>query len=699
MKTSFEISLPPRLIWRLRVAGCLIEVFLRRTSSCGPPGSTSDKMLDAFEILTTSGVVLWSRSSTKIGATAVNNLINDVFIEEKVRTAASSTGKPTYKHDKYTLKYTLIKDLGLIFVAVYQSLLHLTWVDKLLDDVQTIFVEVYRGQLEELDYAALKYPFDKYFDEELRRLDQVIGSAVSTQPTNVEAPQEDKKTNVEEGDNGGPPPPEAAQLVKAQPQAVPEANGDQTLSTPVRSPDTSRPTTPLPGVAPHLLSENKRPGSRGSRRQRKAANAFASPGVSSGDEARKPKASKPSAKKGRVWGPDGPTDVADDTQLDYSNIGEDVDEDGAKSPPPEEIAQESWGTKNKQGQFVLKDLGDEVNNILKSADMSKAETNGASKSTFGTISGYFRNIVGGKTLTKEDLEKPIKSMEEHLINKNVARDAALRLCQGVEAEMVGKKTGAFESIDAALRPALETSLRRILTPRSSLDLLQQIEAVIKPTGTKAQPRPFVITILGVNGVGKSTNLSKLCYFLLQNNYRVLIAAGDTFRSGAVEQLNVHVRNLRELTAREGLGAVSIYEKGYGKDAANVARDAVTFAKENDYQVVLVDTAGRAHTNTQLMAALEKLVDFAKPDLILQVAEALVGNDSVGQAQNFTKALGKGRKLDGFIVSKVDTVGSGIGTMISLVHATSVPVQFIGVGQHYGDLRQLSVPWAVNMLMS
>ena len=656
-------------------------------------------MLDAFEVLTTSGVVLWSRSSTNIGATAVNSLISDVFIEEKVRPSASNSGKPTYKHDKYTLKYTLIKDLGLIFVAVYQSLLHLTWVDRLLDDVRTIFVDVYRGQLEELDYAALKYPFDKYFDEELRRLDQSTGGAVTTQPTKVEEPQENKKTNVEEGDNGGPPPPEPPQLVKVQPKAVPLVNGDSTQSTPVQSPDTSRPSTPIPGITPHLLAENKRPGIRGSRRQRKAANIVSSPGVSSGDEARRPKATKSGAKKGRVWGPDGIVDDGGDAKLDYSSISADVNGDEAIFPAPEEIAQESWGTKNRQGQFVLKDLGDEVNNILKSADMNKSEISGAGKSTFGVISGYFRNIVGGKPLTKADLEKPLKSMEEHLINKNVARDAAIRLCQGVEAEMVGKKTGAFESIDAALRPALETSLRRILTPRSSLDLLQQIETVANPTGAKARPRPFVITILGVNGVGKSTNLSKLCYFLLQNNYRVLVAAGDTFRSGAVEQLNVHVRNLKELTAREGRGAVSIYEKGYGKDAANVARDAVAFAKENDYQVVLVDTAGRAHTNTQLMAALEKLVDFAKPDLVLQVAEALVGNDSVGQAQNFTKALGKGRKLDGFIVSKVDTVGSGIGTMISLVHATSVPVQFIGVGQHYGDLRQLSVPWAVNMLMS
>lgn len=654
-------------------------------------------MLDAFEILTTSGVVLWSRSTSTIGATAVNNLINDVFIEEKVRPVVTNSSNPTYKHDKYTLKYTLVKDLGLIFVAVYQSLLHLTWVDKLLDDVRTIFVEVYRGQLEELDYAAQKYPFDKYFDEELRRLDQSTGGAVTTQPPRVEV-QEEKKTNAEEADTGGPPPPELPQLLKAQPRAVPAVNGDSFQSTPVQSPETSRPTTPLHGVAGHLLAEKARPGSRGSRRARKAANAT-SANASSGDEARRPTPKAASAKKGRVWGPDGMADEADDVNLDYSAADAETNGDTGARAAPEAISQESWGTKNKQGQFVLKDLGDEVTNILKAADASKSETNGTGGSRFGAISGYFRNIVGGKTLTKEDLEQPLKSMEEHLINKNVARDAAVRLCRGVEAEMVGKKTAAFESIDAALKPALENSLRKILTPRSSLDLLQQIETVANPSGSKAKPRPFVITILGVNGVGKSTNLSKLCYFLLQNNYRVLIAAGDTFRSGAVEQLNVHVRNLKELTERENLGAVNIYERGYGKDAANVAKDAVSFAAANDYQVVLIDTAGRAHTNTQLMASLEKLVDFAQPDLILQVAEALVGNDSVGQAQNFTKALGKNRKLDGFIVSKIDTVGSGIGTMISLVHATSVPVQFIGVGQHYGDLRQLSVPWAVNMLMS
>ena len=501
----------------------------------------------------------------------------------------------------------------------------------------------------------------------------------------------------EEGDTGGPPPPDQPQLLKPQPRAV-ALNGDSNQSTPVQSPETSRPTTPLPGIAGHLVAEKARPGSRGSRRARKQANTAT---TSSDTEIKRSDIPKASKKKGRVWGPDGLAGEDDGAALDYSAAGDDTDhDDGARSPPAEAISQESWGTKNKKGQFVLKDLDDEMNSILE--DGKQEPANGAAgfgTSRFGAISGYFRNIVGGKTMTKQDLDKPLKAMEEHLINKNVARDAAVRLCEGIETEMIGRKTAAFESIDTALQPALETSLRKIMTPRGSLDLLQQVESVTKPTSSNVKPRPFVITILGVNGVGKSTNLSKLCYFLLQNNYRVLIAAGDTFRSGAVEQLNVHVRNLKELTARENLGGVDIYEKGYGKDAANVAKDAVAFAASNDYDAVLIDTAGRAHTNTQLMAALEKLVDFAKPDLILQVAEALVGNDSVGQAQNFTGALGKGRRLDGFIVSKIDTIGDACGTIVSLVHATGVPVQFIGVGQHYGDLRTLSVPWAVKMLMN
>jgi signal recognition particle receptor subunit alpha len=248
---------------------------------------------------------------------------------------------------------------------------------------------------------------------------------------------------------------------------------------------------------------------------------------------------------------------------------------------------------------------------------------------------------------------------------------------------------------------MTSALQKILTPTTSLDLLRAINAVTKPSAVNPlapKPRPYVISIVGVNGVGKSTNLSKLAYFLLQNNYNLLIAACDTFRSGAVEQLRVHVRNLKELAAREGRGSVEIFEKGYGKDAANIAKDAVSYAASHNIDVVLIDTAGRRHNDQRLMSSLEKFAQFAEPDKIFMVGEALVGSDSVMQAQNFNAAFGGKRGLDGFIISKCDTVGDMVGSLVSMVHATGIPIVFLGVGQHYGDLRTLNVGWAVNLLM-
>ena len=160
---------------------------------------------------------------------------------------------------------------------------------------------------------------------------------------------------------------------------------------------------------------------------------------------------------------------------------------------------------------------------------------------------------------------------------------------------------------------MESSLRKILTPTSSLDLLREIDAISKPSALSLQKkRPYVMSIVGVNGVGKSTNLSKICFFLLQNKYKVLVVACDTFRSGAVEQLAVHVRNLKELTAREG-GEVQLYEKGYGKDAANVAKDSVTYASQIGYDVVLIDTAGRRHNDQVWLITRFRLV--YSPDMI------------------------------------------------------------------------------------
>ncbi|KAJ5768978.1 Signal recognition particle receptor subunit alpha [Penicillium odoratum] len=647
-------------------------------------------MLEAFEILTTSGVVLWSKSYAPVGSHVINSLINDVFIEEKVAPqSVSATGvSPIFKKEKYTLKWKRVKEFNLIFVAVYQSLLHLGWIDKLLENISTIFIDVYKDQLQGNRSRITTYRFEPYFEQQVRELEDNTGGA--SEVYTVETG--DKKDPLVSSDNGGPPPPPIPGLMKAQHQAA-LAGTTSDEGTPPATPDTSRSSTPL---ASHILTGKAGPGGRGSRRSRKAANS--STNASSGDEvSRKAKPVKGSAKKMRKWDASGFADEDDGEILDYSAPAGDGE---ASAPAVEAVAPEDWGRKTGKGEFVLKDLGDEVHNILDNADAekSKGAATGFLGSGFNAVGGLFRNIVGGKVLTESDLQKPLKAMEDHLLKKNVAREAAVRLCEGVERELVGKKTANFQSVDAALRIAMESSLRNILTPTSSLDLLREINAVTAPTTKQQAPRPYVMSIVGVNGVGKSTNLSKICFFLLQNNYRVLIAACDTFRSGAVEQLRVHARNLNELSSRENVGQVELYEKGYGKDAANVAKDAVDYAASQKFDVVLIDTAGRRHNDQRLMSSLEKFAKFANPDKIFMVGEALVGTDSVMQARNFNQAFGTGRNLDGFIISKCDTVGDMVGTLVSMVHATGIPIVFLGVGQHYGDLRGLSVPWAVNLLM-
>lgn len=663
-------------------------------------------MLDTFEILTTSGVVLWSRSYAQVNPNLINSFISDVFIEEKGGAAAGAkddqptANNPPYKADQHTLKWTFVKELGIIFVAVYRSLLHLSWVDKLVDNLKTIFVDLYGDQIKKPNTTIVHCQnFDQYFDQQLRELEK-SGATSNAQPTL--ALEEEASISGNLGDEP-PLPPLLPNRAKSQNGAKQQLAIED--SSPDVTPNNSRPSTPA--SSSHLVVGKAGPGGKLSRRARKLQN-NASARLSSGDEASARKAkkeTKKAPKKGRKWDADGLADEEDDIQLDYSATTMTSDNDRKSIGRPsavETVDSSTWGTTTPKGQFVLRDLDNEVHDILASAQSkssNSASSGGIVNTGLSTLSGLFRNVVGGKTLTREDLERPMDGMEKHLIKKNVAPEAAVRVRQGVENELIGVKTGNFESIDARIRKAMESSLTKMLTPTSSLDLLREIDAVTRPSAlSNRKPRPYVISIVGVNGVGKSTNLSKICYFLLQNKYKVLIAAGDTFRSGAVEQLKVHVRNLKELTEREG-GRVDIFEKGYGGDAAKVAEDAVRSATNEGYHVVLIDTAGRRHNDQRLMSNLEKFAKLARPDKILMVGEALVGTDSVAQARNFNSSFGPGRTLDGFIISKCDTVGDMVGTLVSIVHATNVPILFVGVGQHYQDIRNFSVRWAVDKLLN
>lgn len=248
-------------------------------------------------------------------------------------------------------------------------------------------------------------------------------------------------------------PPRKNNLTSANGQSGQSKNNrdiTSTESTPVPTPDTSRPTTP----SSHILTAKGGPGGKISRRARKAVQSPTY--ASSGDEAsaRKAKSAKAATKKGRRWDADGLADEDSDTPLDYSapagGLTSDSEAEGGLRPGAmDAVDQASWGSKTGKGQFVLKDLDDEVNSILSSADSKKADAVGGSSGLVGSsisaISGLFRNVVGGKTLTKEDLDKAMKGMEDHLLRKNVAREAAIRLCEGVERELIGVKTGSFES--------------------------------------------------------------------------------------------------------------------------------------------------------------------------------------------------------------------------------------------------------------
>jgi signal recognition particle receptor subunit alpha len=178
---------------------------------------------------------------------------------------------------------------------------------------------------------------------------------------------------------------------------------------------------------------------------------------------------------------------------------------------------------------------------------------------------YLSKLTGTKPLTHEDLEPTIAHFREHLESKNVALEIANELCSSVSSGLVGKKPGTFSSVSSLVRDSLSDALTRILTPKRNIDILLDIQnhKTTQKT-TIGNPLPYVIIFMGVNGVGKSTNLAKVASWLKQSGHNPLLAACDTFRSGAVEQLKVHAKRLR----------IDIYEKGYGKDDTGVAQDAI-----------------------------------------------------------------------------------------------------------------------------
>ena len=319
------------------------------------------------------------------------------------------------------------------------------------------------------------------------------------------------------------------------------------------------------------------------------------------------------------------------------------------------------------------------------------------ENSWGTsFQSVFQQMTGNKVLTAHDLTIPMEEMQKRLTSKNVAQEVAQEICQDVQQQLVGKRLNSFFRVKTAVRQALEASVTKILNrgrsgKDSNLDIIRA--AMTKKNsggsfflgGGKQQNRkPYVVVNVGINGVGKSTSLAKLAYYFQSHKLKPMLVAGDTFRSGAVEQLNVHAKCLD----------VPMFQQGYAKDPSAVAKAAIAHVLGMEHvnerpDVVLVDTAGRMQNNAPLMAALGKLVKENQPDLILLVAEALVGNDGVDQLKMFNRAMqSANRQVDAVILTKFDTVSDKVGAALTMTHITGAPILFVGTGQKYHHLKPL-----------
>ena len=278
----------------------------------------------------------------------------------------------------------------------------------------------------------------------------------------------------------------------------------------------------------------------------------------------------------------------------------------------------------------------------------------------GKLKGLIKRSI---EISENDLESLLWELELSLIESDVEQDTAHDLVNGIREKLVGKKV-SIKTIDQELNTAIKEILTQMMTTEK-IDLLNEI---------KKSEKPYKILMLGPNGAGKTTHIAKLTNYFKKEGLSVVWAAADTFRSGAIDQLQEHANKLD----------VKVIKQQYGADPAAVAFDAVKSAKANNNDVVIIDTAGRQETNKNLMEELKKIKRVVEPNIKIYVGEAYVGQGLLDQASEFDKELG----IDGFILSKIDTDAKG-GTSISLLYKLKKPILYVGTGQGYEDFEEFS----------
>jgi len=283
-----------------------------------------------------------------------------------------------------------------------------------------------------------------------------------------------------------------------------------------------------------------------------------------------------------------------------------------------------------------------------------------------------RVIKGGPVL-----EEILEELEEDLLSADIGHTSVLELINLLRIQLIGiridKKMGLEEIIERIVKNAL-LSLLEV----GYWDFDKTIQNFL------SKETPVIIMVVGVNGTGKTTTTAKITHRLTNLGYSVVLAAADTFRAGAIDQLSLHAEKL----------GVRCIQSQRGGDAAAVSRDAIESAKAKGEDIVIIDTAGRMQNKTNLMNELQKIHRVTEPHLVLFVADALAGNDAVMQAKEFQKIL----TFDGAVLSKLDTDARG-GAALSIAHATGRPIVLAGIGQEYQDLELFNPKWLLDSILN
>jgi fused signal recognition particle receptor len=275
-------------------------------------------------------------------------------------------------------------------------------------------------------------------------------------------------------------------------------------------------------------------------------------------------------------------------------------------------------------------------------------------------------------IDEKSLKDHLWELEMALLESDVALPVAEKIVENVKTELMGSR----RKIGSDTGKIVENALRQAISKVISVDSFD-FDAFIKRCA-----KPVTIVFVGVNGTGKTTTIAKMAQRFKEQGYSVVIAAGDTFRAGAIEQIEIHAESL----------GIKLIKHQEGADPAAIIYDAIQFAKAKHKDVVLADTAGRLHTNINLMDQLKKVCRVNNPNLIIFVDEAVAGNDAVERARLFNNAV----PFNGTILTKQDADAKG-GAAISIAYTTGKPILFLGMGQSYKDLVKFDPIWLLDRL--